>query len=92
MDFTTSTRWGCAIERRQAVFSLEREKAMRELFRHSDVAMLLVGLMGVTYFVSTTLAQAVEPVVADACILTARFAFHAHAHHHTAADNAYACC
>ena len=30
-----------------------------------SLAMLLVGLMGVTYFVSTTLAQAVEPVVAD---------------------------
>ncbi len=52
-------------ERRQAVFSLEREKAMRELFSIFYVAMLLVGLMGVTYFVSTTLAQAVEPVVAD---------------------------
>jgi len=57
--------WLVRSERRQAVFSLEREKAMRELFGIFYVAMLLVGLMGVTYFVSTTLAQAVEPLVAD---------------------------
>lgn len=57
--------WLVRSERRQAVFSLEREKAMRELFGIFYVAMLLVGLMGVTYFVSTTLAQAVEPIVAE---------------------------
>ncbi len=57
--------WLVRGERRQAVFSLEREKAMRELFGIFYVAMLLVGLMGVTYFVSTTLAQAVEPIVAE---------------------------
>ncbi len=58
--------WLVRSERRQAVFSLEREKAMRELFGIFYIAMLLVGLMGVTYFVSTTLAQAVEPIVAEA--------------------------
>jgi hypothetical protein len=57
--------WLVRSERRQAVFSLEREKAMRELFGIFYVAMLLVGLMGVTYFVSTTLAQAVKPIVAE---------------------------
>jgi hypothetical protein len=58
--------WLVRGERKQAVFSLEREKAMRELFGIFYVAMLLLGLMGVTYFVGTTLAVAVEPIVAEA--------------------------
>lgn len=57
--------WTVRSERRQAVFSLEREKAMRELFGVFYVALILVALMGGTYFVSTTLAQAVEPLVAE---------------------------
>lgn len=57
--------WQVRSERRQAVFSLEREKAMRELLGIFYVALLLVGLMGVTYFVSTTLAEAVGPIVAE---------------------------
>lgn len=57
--------WLVRAERRQAVFSLEREKAMRELFGVFYVALMLLGTMGVTYFVSTTLAQAVEPLVAE---------------------------
>jgi hypothetical protein len=52
-------------ERRQAVFSLEREKAVRELFAIFYAAMLLLAIMGGTYFVSTTLASAVEPLTAQ---------------------------
>ena len=58
--------WLVRAERRQAVFTLEREKAMRELFGVFYVALMLLALMGVTYFVSTTLAEAVEPLLADA--------------------------
>ncbi len=58
--------WLVRSERRQAVFSLEREKAMRELLGVFYVAFLLLALMGVTYFVSTTLAEAVKPLVAEA--------------------------
>lgn len=57
--------WLVRAERRQAVFSLEREKALRELFGVFYVAMMLLALMAITYFVSTTLAQAVEPLVAE---------------------------
>jgi hypothetical protein len=57
--------WQVRSERRQAVFTLEREKALRELLGVFYVALLLLALMGVTYFVSTTLAQAVEPIIAE---------------------------
>lgn len=57
--------WLVRGERRQAVFSLEREKATRDLVRIFYVAMLLLFSMGLTYFVSTTLAKAVEPLVAE---------------------------
>ena len=58
--------WGVRMERRQAVFSLEREKAVRELQNIFSVAMLLLVIMGATYFTSTTLAEAVAPLVAEA--------------------------
>ena len=57
--------WQVRSERRQAVFSLEREKAVRELFAIFYVAMILLAVMGGTYFVSTTLAEAVEPITAQ---------------------------
>lgn len=57
--------WQVRSERRQAVFSLEREKAVRELFAIFYVAMILLAIMGGTYFVSTTLAVAVEPITAQ---------------------------
>jgi hypothetical protein len=53
--------WQVRAERRQAVFTLEREKAIRELYHIFSVAMLLVMTMGVTYFFSHTLADAVGP-------------------------------
>jgi hypothetical protein len=58
--------WNVRAERRQAVFSLEREKAIQELQNVFSVAMLLLLIMGATYFTGTTLAAAVEPVVRQA--------------------------
>ena len=58
--------WQVRSERRQAVFSLERERATRDLYRIFYVAMILVLIMGVIYFLSSTLATAVEPIVFEA--------------------------
>lgn len=57
--------WQVRSERRQAVFSLEREKTTRELSGIFYVALLLLAIMGSTYFISTTLAEAVEPLVEE---------------------------
>ena len=45
-------------DRRQAVFSLERERALRELYGIFTVAMVLLLVMGITYFSSITLPKA----------------------------------
>lgn len=45
-------------DRRQAVFSLERERAMRNLYGIFTVALMLVLAMGITYFAGSTLPQA----------------------------------
>jgi hypothetical protein len=58
--------WLVRGERRQAVFSLERQKAVSDLYRIFYVALLLVMVMGATYFFSNTLATAVEPLVVEA--------------------------
>lgn len=55
--------WQVRAERRQAVFTLEREKAVHELYNIFSVAMLLLVTMGVTYFFSRTLAVAVDPTI-----------------------------
>ncbi len=50
-------------DRRQAVFSLERERAVRNIYGIFTIALMLVAVMGVTYFASSTLprATAAEP-------------------------------
>jgi hypothetical protein len=50
-------------DRRQAVFSLERERAVRSLYGIFTIALVLVAVMGVTYFAGSTLprAAAAEP-------------------------------
>ncbi|CAN5459362.1 hypothetical protein BH10CHL1_BH10CHL1_42910 [soil metagenome] len=53
--------WQVRAERRQAVFTLEREKAVHELYNIFSIAMILLVTMGVTYFFSRTLAVAVDP-------------------------------
>lgn len=52
--------WQVRTERRQAVFSLERELALRELYAIFAVVLLILAVMGATYFISTTLAEAVD--------------------------------
>lgn len=46
-------------DRRQAVFSLERNRALRQLYGIFTVAMALLLAMGITYFASSTLPRAV---------------------------------
>ncbi len=58
--------WLVRAERKQAVFSLEREKAVRDTYNILAIASVLLIAMGFTYFVSNTLAQAVQPLVTDA--------------------------
>ncbi|MCC6165832.1 MAG: DUF2975 domain-containing protein [Caldilineaceae bacterium] len=58
--------WLVRGERKQAVFSLEREKAVHDTYSIFGVALVLLVVMGFTYFVSTTLASAVQPLVRDA--------------------------
>lgn len=51
--------WQVRSERRQAVFSLERERAVRDLSGIFMTAMVLLLLMGVTYFASSTIPRAI---------------------------------
>ncbi|MEZ4657232.1 MAG: hypothetical protein R2911_06650 [Caldilineaceae bacterium] len=53
--------WQVRAERRQAIFSLEREKATRELSNIFAVALLLVTIMALTYFASVVLGEAIVP-------------------------------
>jgi hypothetical protein len=54
-------------DRRQAVFSLERERAVRGLYGIFTIALILLAAMGVTYFASSTLpkAAAAEPLATE---------------------------
>jgi hypothetical protein len=58
--------WAVRAERKQAVFSLEREKAISDTYSILAIALILLLIMGFTYFMSTTLKQAVEPLVDEA--------------------------
>jgi hypothetical protein len=58
--------WLVRAERKQAVFSLEREKAIRDTYSIFGIALVLLAAMGFTYFVSTTLREAVAPLVEEA--------------------------
>lgn len=58
--------WLVRSERRQAIFSLERDKAVKDTYNIFAIALILLMIMGSTYFVSTTLATAVEPLVSEA--------------------------
>lgn len=58
--------WLVRAERKQAVFSLEREKAAQDTYNIFAIALVTLVVMGFTYFVSNTLAQAVGPLVASA--------------------------
>ncbi len=58
--------WLVRAERRQAVFSLEREKAIRDLGNIFATALMLLFVMGITYFTSTTLVRALEGQIQEA--------------------------
>jgi hypothetical protein len=58
--------WAVRAERKQAVFSLEREKAVNDTNSILAIALILLIAMGFTYFISTTLAEAVQPLVNEA--------------------------
>lgn len=58
--------WAVRGERKQAVFSLEREKAISDTNSILGIALILLLIMGFTYFMSTTLKHAVEPLVDEA--------------------------
>ena len=66
--------WQVRQERRQAVFSYEREKAIRELYSIFFTAIILLLTMAVTYFTSTTLKNAVDSSLAEGDT-TSEFAF-----------------
>ena len=53
-------------ERQQAAFQLERETALNRTHSTLRWAILLMVVMGLTYFVANTLAVAVEPIIAEA--------------------------
>ncbi len=55
--------WQVRAERRQAIFSLERDKAVGDLYNIFVRAILILVVMGITYFTSTTLSDAVEPII-----------------------------
>ena len=55
--------WQVRAERRQAIFSLERDKAVNDLYDIFVRAIVILCIMGVTYFISTILSDAVEPLV-----------------------------
>ncbi|MBV7330791.1 hypothetical protein KFU94_21625 [Chloroflexi bacterium TSY] len=63
--YQMSRTWQVRAERRQALFSLERDRASRDLYNIFFIAMSLLVVMGITYFLSTTLATAVEAQIVD---------------------------
>ncbi len=60
--------WQVRAERRQAVFSLERDKAIDDLYRIFLSALLMLVVMGFTYFASTTLREAMLAVESSSAL------------------------
>ncbi len=52
-------------ERRQSVFSLEREAALNRTYSAWTVAIALLVVMGVVYLTSTVVSEAVEPLASE---------------------------
>lgn len=52
-------------ERRYAVFNLERETALNRVYNAWMVAIALAAVMGLTYLISTVVADAVQPLVQE---------------------------
>ena len=60
--------WLVRAERKQAVFSLEREKASRDTYNILAIALIVLMIMGATYFTSNVLADALDPLVQAALV------------------------
>jgi hypothetical protein len=54
--------WAVRAERKQAVFSLEREKAINDTNSILGIALILLLAMAFTYFISTTVDKLVEDI------------------------------
>lgn len=67
--------WQVRQERRQDVFSYEREKAVRELYSIFFTALILLAVMAAVYFTSTTLKNAVDATLSDDGALSADIIF-----------------
>jgi hypothetical protein len=52
-------------ERRNAVFTLERETAMNQVYGAWSAAVVLLAIMGLIYLLSTVVSDAVQPLVAE---------------------------
>lgn len=65
--------WQVRAERRQAVFTLEREKALHDLYAIFSTAMILLLALGLTYFASRTLPKAVQAAPTPAATLPPEF-------------------
>ena len=52
-------------ERRLSVFALERETALSRTYSAWAVALSLIAVMGVVYFISTVVSDAVQPLVVE---------------------------
>lgn len=52
-------------ERRNAVFTLERETAMNRVYGAWTAAILLIVIMGLIYLLSTVVSDAIQPLVAE---------------------------
>lgn len=61
--------WQIRAARRQAVFTLERQKATDDLYRILFTAFILLSVMGATYFSSTVLARTVGLPAGNRAIL-----------------------
>ncbi len=53
-------------ERKQAVFALEREAALQRVYNALGVALALLATIGVTYFISHVLLEAIKPLAQEA--------------------------
>ncbi|MCD6289767.1 MAG: hypothetical protein J7M34_04630, partial [Anaerolineae bacterium] len=49
-------------ERKQAIFSLEREAALQQVYNALAIGIVLLGVIGITYFTSSILLKAVKPL------------------------------
>ena len=52
-------------ERRYAVFKLERETALNRVYSAWLAAIVIIMVMGVTYVLSTTVSDAVQPLITE---------------------------